>query len=100
MSTEYDSPSPRAAALMRMLKSDRKRRFFWRRSRYAKTPARSTVSLAVSKRRRRPPTYPLACLRTFLRRRGGLGPPFAPGLTWLLYDPLTLPLPPPLFLSP
>src|SRR5712692_10212615 len=47
MNTEYDRPTCRQAALMRMIQRARARRFFCLRPRYAKAPARSTVSAAV-----------------------------------------------------
>src|SRR6185436_2762647 len=46
MKVEYESPTCRHAALTRMIQSERARRFFCLRPRYAKAPARSTVSAA------------------------------------------------------
>src|ERR1700730_15668925 len=64
-----------------MIHSERARRFFCFRPRYAKAPARSTVSAAGRERLRRPPKYPFACLRIFFLRWRVLAPPFARGMT-------------------
>src|SRR5882762_7293474 len=69
---------------MRTIQSARAVRFFCLRCRYAKAPARRTVSAAVRYSLRRPPTKPFACLRIFLRRRRVFGPPFARGICPLL----------------
>src|SRR5689334_8448046 len=56
MKREYDTPASRQAALMRTIHSARCVRFFCLRWRYAKAPARRTVSAAVRYSLRRPPT--------------------------------------------
>src|SRR5262245_10094238 len=74
MKREYVVPFRRQAALILDVQRRRNSRFLARRSRVAYAIARCTVSLAVRRRRLRPPTKPLARLKTlfFLFLAAGL----------------------------
>lgn len=69
---------------MRAIQRRRKSRLRLRRSRYAYAWARFTASLAVLNRRPRAPKYPLACFRTFFRRRLEATLFFARGMSYFI----------------
>src|SRR3954471_9201647 len=73
-------PSSRAAAVTRVVHSERDWRLFCRRSRQEQLPAFITACLATRYALPRRPRNPLACLRTFLWRARAVTPRLTLGM--------------------